>query len=205
MNAFLRAVSLFNHSPPKEVGVYVFSSDSGTGYLCASLVTEFLRDSGYSTLTKDPVRISGLGKNLLSFEDSLADLIDRVVTKILEWRRKGLKVYLNLTGGFKPESAYLVLAGALTGAQRAYYIHETFEDIVTIPLPKLAVDPKLANLVKKLRNPYQTFSETELEEILAGEELDLRELRERGIIQEKIPAFRKHVIKLVDEIVKQGS
>lgn len=203
LNAFLRAVSLFSHSPPRDVGVYVFSSDSGTGYLCASLIQEFLRESGYFVLSRDPVRIEGLGKNVLSFEDSLVDLIDKVVTKILEWNSRGIRVYLNLTGGFKPESTYLVLAGALAGAQRAYYIHETFNEVVAVPLLKLSIDPKLASLVRKLRDPYQTFSESELDEILRDEGLDLTDLRERGIIQEKAPAFRKYVIKLVSELEKR--
>lgn len=202
LNAFLRAVSLFSHSPPGDVGVYVFSSDSGTGYLCASLVHAFLSDSGYSTLSKDPVRISGLGRNLLSFEDSLVDLVDKVVVKILEWNSRGIRVYLNLTGGFKPESAYLVLAGALAGAQRAYYIHETFDDVVSVPLPRLTIDHRLASIIKRLKDPYQALSEQELEEILRDEGLDLTDLRERGVIQEKIPAFRKYVVKLVSELEK---
>lgn len=200
LNAFLRAVGLFSHSPREDVGVYIFSSDSGTGYLCASLIHEFLRDLGYSVLSKDPVRIEGLGKNILSFEDSLVDLVEKVVTKILEWNSKGIKVYLNLTGGFKPESTYLALAGALAGAQRAYYIHETFDEIVAVPLLKLAVDYRLANLVKKLRDPYQTFSEPELEDILRNEKLDLVDLKERGVIQEKAPAFRKYIIKLITKL-----
>lgn len=197
LNAFLRAVSLFNHSPREDVGVYVFSSDSGTGYLCASLIHEFLRNLNYLMLSKDPVRIEGLGKNILSFEDSLVDLVEKVVTKILEWNSKGIKVYLNLTGGFKPESTYLALAGALAGAQRAYYIHETFEEIVAVPLLKLAIDPRLTNLIKRLKDPYQTFSEPELEDLLRDEGLDLKDLRESGFIQERAPAFRKYIIKLV--------
>ncbi|MEM2075734.1 MAG: putative CRISPR-associated protein [Zestosphaera sp.] len=200
LNAFLRAVSLFNHSPREDVGVYVFSSDSGTGYLCASLIHEFLHNLNYLMLSKDPIRIEGLGKNILSFEDSLVDLIEKVVTKILEWNSKGIKVYLNLTGGFKPESTYLALAGALAGAQRAYYIHETFDEVVTVPLLKLAVDYRLANLVKKLRDPYQTFSGSELEDILRNEKLDLVDLKERGVIQEKAPAFRKYIIKLITKL-----
>lgn len=200
LNAFLRAVGLFSHSPPGDVGVYVFSSDSGTGYLCASLIQEFLRDSGYFVLSKDPVRISGLGRNVLSFEDSLVDLVEKVVIKILEWNSKRIRVYLNLTGGFKPESTYLVLAGALAGAQRAYYIHETFNEVVAVPLLKLSVDYRLARLMKRLRDPYQTFSESELEEILRNEGLDLTDLRERGVVQEKAPAFRKYVVRLVSEL-----
>jgi len=202
LNAFLKAVSLFNHSPPSEVGIYLFSSDTGTGYLSASIVFEFLRSQGYRMLSDDPIRIKGLGRNLLSFEDSLIDLIEKVVIKILEWNSKGYKVYLNLTGGFKPESAYLLLAGALAGARRAYYIHELFEDVVFIPLPKLTIDQKLTKLIEKLPNPYQTFSELELEEILRDEGLDLIELRDRGLVYEGVPAFRKYVVRLVMELMK---
>lgn len=205
LNAFFRAVSLFNHSPPEEVGVYLFSSDTGTGYLCASIALAILRDQRYHTLVRDPVKITGLGRNLLSFEDSLIDLIEKVVIKILEWSKKGIKVYLNLTGGFKPESAYLLLAGALAGARRAYYIHETFNDVVSLSLPKLTIDQKLANLIRKLENPYQTFNMTELEELLRNEELDLNDLRDRGIIQERAPAFRKYVVKLIKELTKSDS
>ncbi|MEM0172395.1 MAG: putative CRISPR-associated protein, partial [Thermoproteota archaeon] len=196
LNAFLRAVSRFKHSPPKDVSVYLFSSNSGTGYLCASLIHEFLRSLNYTMLRKDPIRIEYLGKNLQSFEDSLVDLVEKVVNKILEWNSKGIKVYLNLTGGFKPESTFLALAGALAGAQKAYYIHETFDELVTVPLLKLAIDHRLTNLIKRLEDPYKTFSEPELEDLLRGEGLNLEDLRERGFIEEEKPAFRKYLIKL---------
>ncbi len=202
LNAFLKAVGLFNHSPPSEVGIYLFSSDTGTGYLSASVVFEFLRDQGYRMLSDGPIKIRGLGKNLLSFEDSLTDLIDKVVVKILEWNSRGYKVYLNLTGGFKPESAYLLLAGALAGARRAYYIHESFEEVVFVPLPKLTIEQKLTKLIKKLPNPYQTFSESELEEIVRDEGLDLIELRDRGLVYEGVPAFRKYLVRLVIELIR---
>ncbi|UXD22555.1 hypothetical protein IPA_06190 [Ignicoccus pacificus DSM 13166] len=67
------------------------------------------------------------------------------------------KYYLNLTGGFKPESAYAT-AIALTkvpSVEAIYYVHETFRDLVLLPLIPLSTGGlPLMNLLKE---PYKDY------------------------------------------------
>ncbi len=195
LNAFLTFVNYAGHSK-KNVGVLIYTTDTGNGFLCGQLVHTYLTREGYKSLTKKPVRIKWLGRTLESFEDGLINLTDKIVVKIRDHVKKGRKVYINATGGFKPETAYLVLAGALAGAHKAYYIHETFKEIVELPLPKLSIDEKLVNVIKNLKEPYAPLNEEELKEKLASEGLDINDLRERGVIHKEKPQFRKYVVKL---------
>jgi len=195
LNAFLSFVNYVGHSK-KDVRVLTYTTDTGNGFLCGRLIHAYLINEGYKTLTKKPVKIKGLGRTLQSFEDGLMNLTDKVVVKIRKYVMKGYKVYINATGGFKPETAYLILAGALAGAHKAYYIHETFKEIVELPLPKLSIDEKLVKVIKNLKQPYELINEEELNEKLISEGLDLNDLRERGIIHKEKPKFRKYVVKL---------
>ncbi|MEM4650566.1 MAG: putative CRISPR-associated protein [Pyrobaculum sp.] len=50
-------------------------------------------------------------------------------------RREERLTYVVATGGFKPESTFAVIAAYLAGAHGAVYIHETFKDVVELPIP----------------------------------------------------------------------
>ncbi len=109
LNAFLRYTELSGHAPPEKVGVLLYSSDTGTGYLCARLVYEYLKKKGYRLLT-EPIKVEGLGRGPEKLDDALASLMNLVVTRIVEWRKRGARVYVNATGGFKPETTFLVIS-----------------------------------------------------------------------------------------------
>ncbi len=148
LNAFLKYVSLSGHAPPGEVGFLTYSTDTGTGYLCAKLIHEYLVGEGYAALTPEPVRVEGLGTSEESLDDGLTNLVDKVVGVIRGAVREGVKVYVNATAGFKPETTFLTLAAALAGATAVYYVHEAFRDVVELPLPPLTLSAGLRKLVK---------------------------------------------------------
>jgi len=180
LNAFLRYVSLSNHAPPKDVGVLVYSTDTGTGYLCAALIHEYLMEEGYATLTPEPVRVEGLGTSEESLDDGLANLLDKVVSVIKEKVSEGVRVYINATAGFKPETTFLTLAAAIAGATATYYIHEAFKEVIELPLPPLTIDPKIKQLIRKV-GPEGT-DVTEYEETARNLGLNPQELLERKLL-----------------------
>lgn len=181
LNAFLKYTSLSSHAPPGEVGVLLYSSDTGTGYLCSRLVYEYLRRTGYRVLA-EPLIITGLGRGPEKLDDALASLMDLVVSRIREWSGRGVKVYINATGGFKPETTFLVIASCIAGATAAYYIHEVFHEVTELPLPPLNLDPKLRELVKKtVSSPPASMREFREEAENLG--LDPQELLERKLFK----------------------
>jgi len=196
LNAFLKYVSLNSHTPPPEVGVLIYSSDTGTGYLCASLIQEYLRVRGYTLLTPNPVRVPKLGMSEEVFDDALTNLLDLVVRRVVSWSRKGVPVYINATGGYKAETQFLVLAAAIAGAKAAYYIHETFRDVIELPLPLLRLDRRLEELVR-IYKEEGGLSPERYEEVCNKLGIDPQELmRDRKIVTQSYRP-RKWLLELV--------
>ncbi len=195
LNAFLKYVRLNSHVPPKDVGVLLYSTDTGTCYLCASVISKYLRSKGYYLLSPKPLRIEGLGRCEELFDDALTNLLDKVVTKVAEWSRKDVPVYINATGGFKAETQFLVLAAAVSGAKAAYYIHETFKEVIELPLPPLRIDPRIEELVKYVKQ-YGVMSKSELEMKCMELGLDPKELEvDRKLIKNN--KLRKWLLSLI--------
>jgi len=195
LNAFLRYVRLNSHVPPRDVGILLYSTDTGTCYLCASVIHEYLSSEGYMMLSPKPIRVEGLGKPEIVFDNALANLLDKVVTKIIDWSRKGVPVYINATGGFKAETQFLVIAASIAGARAAYYIHETFKDVVELPLPPLKIHEGLEKIIRKFKKAGP-LNRGEFEELCYQAGLDPAELEhERKLIVNLKP--RKWLLKLI--------
>ncbi len=125
----------------------------------------------------DPIVLrGGFGRGGVEwFREGLTDLMNNFVSNIVELRRRGgYKVVVNPTGGFKPESAYLTVVAMLAGgAWRVVYTHETFRDVVELPMLPITLDSKYVNALS--RNPTT--------EELRNAGLDPPEdLRENGVI-----------------------
>jgi len=179
LNAFLNYVRVAGHAPPAEVGVLIYSTDTGTGYLCAKLIHEYLRSKGYAVVGETPTRVEGLGTSEESFDDGLTNLLDKVISKAREEAGKGVKVYVNATAGYKAETSFLTLAAALANATATYYIHEAFKEVIELPLPPLTIDPKIKQLIKRI-GPEGT-DVTEYEEVTRNLGLNPQELLERKL------------------------
>ncbi len=198
LNAFLKYVSLANHAPPHEVGVLIFSTDTGTGYLCAALIHEYLRREGYAVVTNEPVRVEGLGTSEESFDDGLANLLDKVVNVIREKTAEGIKVYVNATAGFKAETSFLTMAAALAGATAAYYIHEAFREVIELPLPPLTINPKVRKLITLTGR--EGLSIGEFEETARSQGLNPNDLLERKLFILKGKVYPRKWLTLIAEV-----
>lgn len=150
----------------------LLASDSGASHLCASLLEEYLRGSGVEC---EVHRVPELGR---SFETGLYNLLDAVVSLSAKYRGRGLSVYLNVTGGFKLETAVLYLAASLVGADRVYYIHEAMREVVELPALPLTVDSRFAEALKKLAPEVERSGA----ERIVGREF-LKALEQKGLVE----------------------
>jgi hypothetical protein len=64
-------------------------------------------------------------------------------------RGEGRLTYVVATGGFKPESTLAVIAAYLAGAHGAVYVHETFKDVVELPMLPLQLEETLAKFARR--------------------------------------------------------
>ncbi|WP_052883708.1 putative CRISPR-associated protein [Infirmifilum uzonense] len=123
----------------------LLASDTGVSEFQARVLASYLEAEGVEVEVQ---RVQDLG---IDFQKGLFNLLDSIVKKFVEYREKGLVVYINLTGGFKLESAILYLAACLTlGQGKAYYIHETMRDTVEVPIIPVMPDPQLLRLLDLL-------------------------------------------------------
>jgi len=106
--------------------VYLLNTDTDEGELCAAAIEAWLKGN---RVLVDRKRIKGFGSG--NFADGLVNLRNAVVD-IIKANYKTHFLYLNCTGGFKPEASMLVLLASIF-AIPAYYIYETSRELVMIP------------------------------------------------------------------------
>jgi putative CRISPR-associated protein (TIGR02619 family) len=111
-------------------GVVLIHSDTGAGSAASGVLRRYLEGAGVSVWE---VIVEGLGR-----PKSLVEGLERLYDTVLSEAGRGGCTLLNPTGGFKVESGYALLAAQKGGALAAYYIHETFRDVVVIPLARLS-------------------------------------------------------------------
>jgi len=115
---------------------YLYYTQTGAGNFCSSLLELYMREELRLT-DVHTVEVKGFG---LDFEEGLVNLMDKVASKVVELRSKpGVAIYLNATGGFKPENAILVLVASMLGLRSIYYMHEAFKEPVALPVFPISV------------------------------------------------------------------
>ncbi len=166
-SAELNSIIAFLRSLParhviNELRLQFYPTDTGTSRFCARAITEYLRRYGNefrgltgiptsaALVVDDSVTLRGFGRDVDWFREGLVDLMDKFVGRVIELRRGGYRVVVNPTGGFKPESAYLTLMAMLAGAWRVIYIHETFREIVELPMLPITIDPRYVDALTQI-------------------------------------------------------
>lgn len=188
--------SLYRHRA-RDVMVMLYTTNTCNAMLCGRLVEEALRGQGFSV---QRVVVRGIG-GLDQFEEGLVDILDKVVSKVVEWRRRGLRVYINATPGFKAETTFLVISALLAGADGIVYIHQAFKEPVQLPAPPIMLDTGIIKpLLEYMGEAYRVPAHL-LHAELGVEEA--KRLEDMGILQLKGGAYtlRPWVKKLV-EILK---
>lgn len=194
LNAFYRFID-FKMQNPSKIEIYLYSTDTGTSWLCTNIIYHHLNERGFKV--QQPIKLKGIGKGILHFEEGLIEIIDKVVGIIKEKKAQGFRIFVNATAGFKPESTFIVMAASLAFADQVYYIHESFKETVTIPLLPVIIDPNYIEILKMLKNPMPKYL---VKEHLMYRGIELAELEERGLIKEEegVIELREWVKKLIE-------
>lgn len=154
----------------------LFPSDTEDGRLCAAALAQHYRHAGHD-VAEEPV--PGLTYEVRRFaSDGLRGLAALLVRYADEARRRGDEVLVCATGGFKAETALATLVGLVFGVP-VYYIHERFDEVVSIPALPVSWDFALAHehrdVLEWLMDPR---AEAEVEQRLKGRPGAIRELLE---------------------------
>jgi CRISPR/Cas system-associated protein Csm6 len=101
---------------------------------------------GYSNV--EVVEVRAL-KSVDEFDEGLLELLDKVVEHIEGYLKRGYKVVVSATPGFKAETAFLTIVAMLLGIP-SIYIHESFKAPVTLPVLPIRVDTATLSEVLEL-------------------------------------------------------
>ena len=138
-SAEINAMNYFIKYSPKECKVklidraILYHTDTYAGKSSAEIIKQFLKSCGIEVWTKE---VWGLGVFERLFE-GFSNLLNEVYCDIVRHKNIGSTVFLNLTGGLKPELGVFLLAGSLAGASAGYYIHESARSTVFLPVIRL--------------------------------------------------------------------
>jgi len=145
LNAFYGFMDL-RKKPLGEAKVVLLSTDTGVGWFCSQALHCYLTKIGVPAET--PRKIVGFGLGPEFFDKGLVNLLDEIAGIVRSAKGEGKRVYINATGGFKPESAFAVMSAFFFGADAAYYIHELFKEVVVLyPFPSTIESELVNNLI----------------------------------------------------------
>jgi len=188
---FERALDLFGHGAGETL-VILYSTQTCNSKLARSAVAEYLRGRGFHV---QEAEVRGT-RSADEFEEGLVDVLDKVVRLVIDWKRRGAGVFINATPGFKAEASFLVVASLLAGADVAYYMHESFRDLVILPTVPLEIKREYLEMAREFleaRDPREA-------ERVAGTPEKLRELELRGIVKREARGYtaRRWIRKLLE-------
>jgi len=152
-SAELNSTLKFIERYPGRHELILYATDTGTARFSARVIEHAvgeckLIEEAESTLSvREAKIIAGFGRN---FWTGLLNLVKEVAGDVKRYRSEYDLVVANLTAGFKPESGFLLLASALIGVDRAYYIHETMREVVEIPLIPLKLHESIKPILEKV-------------------------------------------------------
>jgi len=148
--------------------VVLLHSDTPEGRYCAERLRTYLEAGRCREVSLRC--LAALAYHTGSFaQRGLRSLVSEAIKAIEEANRAGLVPVLCATAGFKAETAFLNLLGALVKVE-VYYIHEQFREIVRLPRLPLAWD---AEFVQRNRDFFEWIdaeprSSVEVENRLKG-------------------------------------
>jgi len=180
-----------------EAEALLYPTATCTSYLASEVVARYLRSVGVPA----EVRVVEAIRSAEDFDEGLASLVDIAVGDVVEYSRRGYKVYVNATPGFKAEASFLVLASILAGARAVYYIHETFRKPVKLPALPISVDSRYLELVRRVAEGggielAQAYG------LLGLTEADVKDLEDRYLayVDGTVLRPRKWVVRLLEKL-----
>ncbi|OYT40747.1 MAG: hypothetical protein B6U89_01180 [Desulfurococcales archaeon ex4484_58] len=170
LNAILSYTEYLHREQGVEEAIHEFklyTTDSWVCALCGHLIKSYLsmrkfKDVGieHDVGNIDIEKIRGWGTN---FWLAIIELI-KELEKDLSNRKEYDQVFINLTGGFKPETGFLIWASSLFGVDLAYYIHENIREIVELPLIRTRIAHDYAEILERVKDiePGKIIEDPEL-------------------------------------------
>jgi putative CRISPR-associated protein (TIGR02619 family) len=188
---FERACSLFGHGASETLTI-LYSTQTCNARLAREAVASYLRERGFHVAEAE-IRST---KSAEEFEEGLVDLVDKVVRLVIDWKKKGAKVFINATPGFKAEASFLVIASLMAGADIVYYMHESFRDIVILPSIPLEIKREYMGILTE----FLEYRDPREAEWIVGSAERLRDLEIRGLIKRDHRGYiaRKWIRKLLE-------
>lgn len=182
-----------------RVAVTLYSTSSCTSYLASRVIAEYLESQSVEVV----VRVVESIRSEEEFDEGLASLVDAVAEDVSEYTKRGYRIYVNATPGFKPEATFLVIAAILLGVKSIYYIHEAFKKVVKLPTIPVQVEESYLRLLKELVREGEVEL-THAYSIMGLTEDYIRELEDRYLayVDREVLKPRKWVIKLVEKLVR---
>jgi len=186
LNAFISVidylgVSSFTHD------IVLFASDTPESLWAARIIESAIRDYKLEreNVIRD-IRVESVDQLGRDFWPGLTNLLSRLVWHITRGKKEGYdRILVNLTGGFKPESAYSLLAVNIAGADAAYYIHEVSREPVILPLFRVSPTSDTCRLLEAVLSDREIRSKVILER-----------MKEYGLLVEGIPT--PYAVKLAE-------
>ena len=134
LNGMRPWLEAFKSGDSKALGrVVLLETDTVSGRAAGDVLEGVFKQYGVS-VDRETVSRLGIPGFFVEGIKNLLSMIRRVAQDIIE---AGQCPLINLTGGFKPESA-VALVSSIGYVPLGYYIHESFRDVIYIPLYPLA-------------------------------------------------------------------
>ena len=173
LNAFIGYLEYLSNNGIRGIRHYIvlLSTDTGAGWFSTRILEEYLEDVRGQDLSKiwgieghvvegvEAHRVEKLG---VEFSEGILNLIAKIKKIMLSTSDRYDRVLANLTGGFKPESAAILVAAGLLGIDTVYYIHEAMKNIVELPVIPLRVDTEAQKLLVNALNNKIGLAEQKL-------------------------------------------
>jgi putative CRISPR-associated protein (TIGR02619 family) len=174
--------------------VYLIATDTEAGKFCSDLIHRFLKEEHRIEIMRGSgclpnyYRIEKIcgdkGPKIAAeqFSEGLHKLFNAVV-RLIRDNRESKTIYINATGGFKPEIAVLSLAGNLFLVP-VYYLHETFNEVVFLPpfIPPMLFPSEVA-LLKKIYDNNRRIAGEKFKKIWASSASVLRRLEGFKVVE----------------------
>jgi putative CRISPR-associated protein (TIGR02619 family) len=161
--------------PYKLTEVYLYYTDTGAGTLCSNLVAKYMKEE--MKMNVQQIKVEGYG---IDFEEGISNLVGKIVQITKSKREAGYIVDLLATAGYKPEVTAATIGAMISGANAVYYIHESFKEIVSIPLIPVSIRDDVRKIVEEV-SPFEP--EEKLRQKYGDSVVDM--LLNSGVLKEK--------------------
>ena len=125
----------------------LLSRDTVEGEFTANIIKQVLLSKwGIKSIV---IRVKFLG---LIFEEGVTNLLDEIEKQVYEAKKNVCRIHINLTGGFKPESAMAYLVACLLNVDTVYYVHESMKTKSSLPIIPVFIRNDTVALIDKVRD-----------------------------------------------------